>query len=42
MSELFFALRFHLGFPLTKIGARSGDGSLFRPYRLVSATAEAA
>ena len=31
MSGLFFALRFHLGFLLTKIGTRPRDGTLFWP-----------
>jgi hypothetical protein len=37
MSELLFAQGFVLGFFLTKIGARRGRGSLFRPRRLTSA-----
>jgi hypothetical protein len=39
MSELLFAQRFVLGFFLTKIGARRGGGTPFRP-RLTSAAKE--
>jgi hypothetical protein len=35
MSELFFALRFVLGFSLTKISTRRRSGSLFWLWRLM-------